>query len=455
MPAFHEYEIYDNDDRQAYEWHPDYNKWGKMPRIIVYESAFNHIRRCAKDLVDCFFIGQFHTSFPIISSYAVYKGINFKIIIQESKIKKNFRQPTKFNWDVVTFDDCFIQIIEAIVNSIDTFDFSDCTFLEGSEKLTEKFLCSAPAEAAYFIIEFCKPDSKHPEFESFILPFSGYTHGEFPLRDEYWATIEFYDNQRKLFETFLSETVSSQKRIAWIPEEQRTQEERAQRESSRNQQTTEELEKIQKFLKKIESERTKFEKEQKRIEEENKKNNEKADKIKEEQREQEKQRQELDKIETLVIDEGTEVILPNAYKNLTNLKEVVFPSSLKEIRTNAFLGCTGITSITLPKNLTKIDAGAFFGCTNLKHIEFGSLNITLGMNAFGNIEQDDEQTKEKISAISQQTKESEDSGLPPYVLVSAKNGNRQSQLKAAEFYEKNGNYKEAMEWYKKVALRKF
>ncbi len=52
-------------------------------------------------------------------------------------------------------------------------------------------------------------------------------------------------------------------------------------------------------------------------------------------------------------------------------------------------------------------------------------------------------------------KESEDSGLPPYVLVSAKNGNQQSQLKAAEFYEKNGNYKEAMEWYKKVALRKF
>jgi len=33
-------------------------------------------------------------------------------------------------------------------------------------------------------------------------------------------------------------------------------------------------------------------------------------------------RQELDKIESLVIDEGTEVILPNAYKNLTNLRRL-------------------------------------------------------------------------------------------------------------------------------------
>ena len=58
-----------------------------------------------------------------------------------------------------------------------------------------------------------------------------------------------------------------------------------------------------------------------------------------------------------------------------------------------------LTSISFPENLTKIDRGAFFGCNNLKHIEFGSLNVTLGMNALRNIEQYDEETKERITAI--------------------------------------------------------
>ena len=58
-----------------------------------------------------------------------------------------------------------------------------------------------------------------------------------------------------------------------------------------------------------------------------------------------------------------------------------------------------LTSISFPENVTKIDEGAFFGYNNLKHIEFGSLNVTLGMNALGNIKLYDEETKERISAI--------------------------------------------------------
>ena len=56
-----------------------------------------------------------------------------------------------------------------------------------------------------------------------------------------------------------------------------------------------------------------------------------------------------------------------------------------EQRTNAFSGCTVLTSISFPENVTKIDEGAFFGYNSLKHIEFGSLNVTLGMNALRNI----------------------------------------------------------------------
>lgn len=147
------------------------------------------------------------------------------------------------------------------------------------------------------------------------------------------------------------------------------------------------------------------------------------------------------------------------------------------------MGCTGLTSITLPEKLEKIDGGAFFGCTSLKHIEFGSLNISVGINAFGNLEQYDEETKEKISNIlnPSQKPKTDEPVISPSILKAAndgsewairsivetyeKNGKKeipQCLLEAAkkrkdwaiklvaQKYEKNGDYKEAVKWYKKI-----
>ncbi len=389
-----------------------------MLTITDYSNEFNYIREKTKNIVNCLYIGQSHNStlndnvvvhswhrgfnHTNIVCYAVYKGINFKLGIEEDDViiySKKKSGTTINNWT-----DNFIEIINAIINCLDNFnfsaDFSDCTFLEAIKKIRKTFLSSTPIaeikdppkgyksrgnfiiledavskHKLFYQITFCESDSEHPEFSNHLYNQNSYSLQDFPNEQEYQTFKDFFDNQQKQFEDFLSSTVSKQKKLEWKTEEQRIQEkeERARIKAEKKKQET----------------RLKWEQERKE-----------AQKQKlEEEKQKEAARQELEKIESLVIEEGIEVILPNAYKNLPNIKDVRFPSSLKEIRTNAFLGCAGLTSISLPENLTKIDGGAFFGCNNLKHIEFGSLNITLGMNALGNIEQYDEETKERIAAI--------------------------------------------------------
>lgn len=476
-----------------------------MLTITDYSNEFNYIREKTKDIVDCFYIGQSHNSVVSdnnllhswhvgirhtnIVCYAVYKGINFKLAIKEEYAQ--FYSKKKSKTQVKNWTDNFIEIIKAIANCIDNFDFSvdfaDCTFLEGIKKIRKSFLSSSPIPETQdppkgyksrgnfiilkdngnnYQITFCEGDSSHPEFEENLYNKESYSFQDFANEQEYQTFKDFFDNQQKQFEDFLSSTVSKQKKLEWVPEEQRNQEKEERAIKKAEKQKEEKLRKQKEARQKWEQEK------------------EEAQKQKlEEEKQKEAVRQELDKIESLIIEEGTEIILPNAYKNLPNLKEVIFPSSLKEIRTNAFLGCTGLTSITFPENLEKIDGGAFFGCTNLKHIEFGSLNISLGMNALGNVEQYDEQTKEKISNIlnpSQKQKTDEpvispslvkaandgnewaiksiietyekngSKEIPPCLLEAAKNRKEWAIKLAAQKYEKKGDYKEAVKWYKKI-----
>lgn len=89
----------------------------------------------------------------------------------------------------------------------------------------------------------------------------------------------------------------------------------------------------------------------------------------------------------------------------TNLKTVVFPSSLTEIGSftfgftalvnvvipstvtsigiSIFLGCPNLFSVTLPPSgLTTIPDGAFEGCPSLQTVKLGTGITTIGMNAF-------------------------------------------------------------------------
>lgn len=105
------------------------------------------------------------------------------------------------------------------------------------------------------------------------------------------------------------------------------------------------------------------------------------------------------------------------------------------------------------------------------------------MNALGNVEQYDEETKEKISNIlnpSQKQKTDEpvispslvkaandgnewaiksiietyekngSKEIPPCLLEAAKNRKEWAIKLAAQKYEKKGDYKEAVKWYKKI-----
>ena len=59
-------------------------------------------------------------------------------------------------------------------------------------------------------------------------------------------------------------------------------------------------------------------------------------------------------------------ILPNAFKNATNLTSITIPDSVTSIGNSAFDACTGLTSITIPNSVTSIESGAFANCDSLK-----------------------------------------------------------------------------------------
>lgn len=58
-------------------------------------------------------------------------------------------------------------------------------------------------------------------------------------------------------------------------------------------------------------------------------------------------------------------IYSQAFKDRTDITDIVFPDNLTMISSAAFYGCTGITDIVLPPALTSIDVEAFRGCTSL------------------------------------------------------------------------------------------
>lgn len=84
---------------------------------------------------------------------------------------------------------------------------------------------------------------------------------------------------------------------------------------------------------------------------------------------------------SIAIPEGTEAIGPEAFSNLSELSDIVLPSSLKTIGANAF-SATALRSVSFPASLRKIDAGAFAYCTNLSAILFSEGIESIGSNAF-------------------------------------------------------------------------
>ena len=104
------------------------------------------------------------------------------------------------------------------------------------------------------------------------------------------------------------------------------------------------------------------------------------------------------------IPEGTEVIKDEQFKDVTNLKKIVIPSSVTTIGTNAFYGCSAEiawaqgskmtvlgefafagykgTSLVVPNGVTCIEYKAFAGCIDLVSVEIPNGVTQIGVSAF-------------------------------------------------------------------------
>lgn len=89
-----------------------------------------------------------------------------------------------------------------------------------------------------------------------------------------------------------------------------------------------------------------------------------------------------EKIESVVIPKGVEVIGDSSFSGCKHLKSVTLPSTLKDIGPNAFSGCKELEELHLPQGLATIDGAAFWNCERLKTVHLPASLTKLGNQAF-------------------------------------------------------------------------
>lgn len=95
-------------------------------------------------------------------------------------------------------------------------------------------------------------------------------------------------------------------------------------------------------------------------------------------------------VETITIPEGVKIIedtldwsYNGAFKNCTNLKSIVLPTTLTSLGRNAFDGCSSLTSITLSDtSITEIKTGTFSNCSGLTNVTIPEGVTKIGGTAF-------------------------------------------------------------------------
>lgn len=90
-----------------------------------------------------------------------------------------------------------------------------------------------------------------------------------------------------------------------------------------------------------------------------------------------------DRIKSITIPEGIEIIGNSAFLGCGKLKNIVLPASLRRIEKNAFFGCCGFESVTIPDNVTFLGQNSFRCCSNLKEVLFNGTLDYIGKYAFG------------------------------------------------------------------------
>ena len=75
----------------------------------------------------------------------------------------------------------------------------------------------------------------------------------------------------------------------------------------------------------------------------------------------------IENIQSQIIPEGVET-LGTSFYSMSNLTEVILPSTLKKIGLNCFRGCSNLKEITIPNSVETIDTTAFGTCNNLEEV---------------------------------------------------------------------------------------
>lgn len=88
--------------------------------------------------------------------------------------------------------------------------------------------------------------------------------------------------------------------------------------------------------------------------------------------------------EYLNINYGIMAIEKGAFKDITNLKEIIINDSVRTIEAQAFKGCIRLSNITLPNGLTEIASEIFYDCRMLDNILIPNTVRKIGSNAFTN-----------------------------------------------------------------------
>ncbi len=76
----------------------------------------------------------------------------------------------------------------------------------------------------------------------------------------------------------------------------------------------------------------------------------------------------------------------NAFKNYSNLKEIILSDKIVDIGCNAFDGCSSLNQIVIPYSVESIEDYAFSGCSSLKDVYVSWLepdSIETGIHPFG------------------------------------------------------------------------
>ena len=79
-----------------------------------------------------------------------------------------------------------------------------------------------------------------------------------------------------------------------------------------------------------------------------------------------------DIIGKVVVHEGTQGIMQQAFKGCKQITSVVFPDSLERIGERAFLGCESLKFIKLPDNVNYVGEYAFKDCIRLQYVVFST-----------------------------------------------------------------------------------